>query len=229
MSAASTTSAATSPIRRTSSARGDSCASTSLPREPHAITARTTAMPNGESSDPDMVLHRAGPVADLDGAPASGCTPLAPALCTETGSVSLTPGRARARSLRVDEHEFARRSIVSANRPYLLRRGGDALMRNLKSTKIGRAALVLLSLGAACAVLELTCRAPRGARRRGACCVDARWPRLGGQADGADSGGVRDSRRSSRLRSRFRCGSRPVPVAGLPSLRSSSRPMRHCS
>jgi hypothetical protein len=59
----------------------------------HTITARTTAMPSDQSADPDMVLHRAGPVAQLDGAPAPECTPLAPAsLCVETGSVSLTPG-----------------------------------------------------------------------------------------------------------------------------------------
>jgi hypothetical protein len=58
----------------------------------HTITARTTSMPSGQSSDPDMVLHRAGQVAELDGAPAAECTALAPALCTETGSVSLTTG-----------------------------------------------------------------------------------------------------------------------------------------
>ena len=50
-------------------------------------------MPSGESSDPDMVLHRgAAPKAELDGAPAAECTPLAPALCTETGTVPLTQG-----------------------------------------------------------------------------------------------------------------------------------------
>lgn len=59
----------------------------------HTITARTTFMPSGESSDPDMVLHRgAAPKAELDGAPAAECTPLGPALCTETGTVPLTQG-----------------------------------------------------------------------------------------------------------------------------------------
>ena len=59
----------------------------------HTITAVTTTMPSGATSDPDMVLHRAGSVAVFESAPdESVCTTANPVGCSETGSATLTPG-----------------------------------------------------------------------------------------------------------------------------------------
>jgi hypothetical protein len=58
----------------------------------HTFRAVATAVPPGESADPDMELHRAGFVASLIGAPGADCTAATPLLCNETGTLSLTPG-----------------------------------------------------------------------------------------------------------------------------------------
>jgi hypothetical protein len=59
----------------------------------HTITAVTTVMPSGQTSDPDMVLHRAGTVARFESAPnETSCLTSNPAGCSELGNASLTLG-----------------------------------------------------------------------------------------------------------------------------------------
>ncbi len=58
----------------------------------HTITVTTTSAPPGERTDPDIWLHRAGPIAFSDAAPTAACTPDAPEQCVETLSQSLQSG-----------------------------------------------------------------------------------------------------------------------------------------
>lgn len=58
----------------------------------HTMTATTTSAPANEITDPDMVLHRAGPLWVSDDAPTAACTPGALDQCTESFSLSLQGG-----------------------------------------------------------------------------------------------------------------------------------------
>ena len=58
----------------------------------HTITATTTSAPASEITDPDMVLHRAGPLWISDDAPTAACMPNALDQCTESFSLSLQGG-----------------------------------------------------------------------------------------------------------------------------------------
>ncbi len=55
----------------------------------HTIRATTTSAPSGERTDPDLWLHRAGPIAFADSTPTAACTASALAQCTETLTRSL--------------------------------------------------------------------------------------------------------------------------------------------
>jgi hypothetical protein len=66
----------------------------------HTFSAVATSIPAGEQADPDLVLHRSGPLAVSEcpvgpncSPPAGTCGSATPANCSETFSRSLTPGR----------------------------------------------------------------------------------------------------------------------------------------
>lgn len=58
----------------------------------HTFRATTTSAPAGTSTDPDMWLHRAGPLASSTGAPGGACTPDDLDQCIEVFSRSLEAG-----------------------------------------------------------------------------------------------------------------------------------------
>lgn len=59
----------------------------------YRFSAQTTAMPPGETADPDMVLHRAGQIAVFDSPPDEAtCVTSNPAGCSEVGTTQLVPG-----------------------------------------------------------------------------------------------------------------------------------------
>lgn len=58
----------------------------------HTMTATTTSAPASEITDPDMVLHRAGPLWLSDDAPTAACVPNALDQCTESFSLALQGG-----------------------------------------------------------------------------------------------------------------------------------------
>ena len=55
----------------------------------HTVRATTTSAPSGERTDPDLWLHRAGPIAFADSAPTAACTATVIEQCTETLTRSL--------------------------------------------------------------------------------------------------------------------------------------------
>ena len=58
----------------------------------HTFSAVATSIPGGATeADPDLVLHRSGPVQISEGPPALNCAAI-PATCSETFSRTLTPG-----------------------------------------------------------------------------------------------------------------------------------------
>ena len=58
----------------------------------HTMTAVTTGVPAGASSDPDMSLHRRGLIAISDGAPSFDCAAQTPENCVESFSRTLIAG-----------------------------------------------------------------------------------------------------------------------------------------
>jgi hypothetical protein len=58
----------------------------------HTMTATTTSAPANEITDPDMVLHRAGPLWVSDDAPTAACVPGALGQCAESFSRPLPGG-----------------------------------------------------------------------------------------------------------------------------------------
>jgi hypothetical protein len=60
---------------------------------PHTFSAITTSLPAGaQQADPDLVLHRSGPLQVSEDPPAANCSVATPANCRETFSRNLTAG-----------------------------------------------------------------------------------------------------------------------------------------
>src|SRR5690606_6044643 len=58
----------------------------------HTFRAVATDVPAGQYADPDLVLHRAGPIAISEGSPSAECEDGATASCTEEFSRLLDAG-----------------------------------------------------------------------------------------------------------------------------------------
>jgi hypothetical protein len=58
----------------------------------YTFSAEATSIPAGEIADPDLVLHRSGPLEISEDAPAANCDAATPANCSETFSRTLTAG-----------------------------------------------------------------------------------------------------------------------------------------
>jgi hypothetical protein len=58
----------------------------------YTFSAVATSIPAGEIADPDLVLHRSGPLETSEDAPSGNCSAATPANCTESFSRTLTAG-----------------------------------------------------------------------------------------------------------------------------------------